>query len=342
VDYTRMSAITLKVGFPPGCPTQYCTVRIDQNATVLETLTTITKKQNMLHPEEFLLFYPNQHGGPSVWLNNSTIIGSYSIKPQDLLEVKKINQIATVSNAKNTAILLLDITSPLNDMLQWAAVKLCIDSAELQNYCLYNSGKELNLAQSAIAQLAGCNFAFVLTKKDSGNDQSDYSAEQAISTAGNTGSDKDQSAPRLIASSQLHGYLKKQTTKKAWKQRYFVLKDRAIYYFHNPQERRPAGLIPLAYYDVKVANLQAKEAKYWALEFIYNPNAKLPVNSPKPTKKQGGIIIKFDNESEMHTWLTACKGERSSNLPVAVCVLFTLILDLILSTKFWSFSHGHY
>lgn len=60
---------------------------------------------------------------------------------KDLLEVKKVSQIVTVSDTKKSMILLLDITLPLYELVAWIAVKLGIDDVDLANYSLYYNGK---------------------------------------------------------------------------------------------------------------------------------------------------------------------------------------------------------
>lgn len=84
-----------------------------------------------------------------------------------------------------------------------------------------------------------------------------------------------QVAAKSIVNPQIEGWLKKLTTKKEWKKRYFVLKDKNLYYYATPQvcapfpllfsfvltlfslqDRKAHGVISLLNYAAKPTNLQ--------------------------------------------------------------------------------------
>lgn len=332
-------ALTLKVGFPPGHPTAHSMIKVEPNASCDETLKSIAQKQNILNPDQYLLYMP----GPSpIWLDKTALISAYPLKNQGLIEFKRRHQLVRIAGRTITHTLLLDVTRPLQEFMRWVAVKFLIDEADIPNWSLFNKGVELSLDKSVTQQSAESSFHFVLGKKGETPDLAGSHDSQNMSTPGSpsflphddeesvlNGSSGmtrdrkdsvfDQENPDLqvpvksLVNPQIEGWLKKLTTKKDWKKRYFVLKDKTLYYYSSPQDRKASGLISLQNYAAKPTNLQAKDAKYWAFE-LYSTAKVVPKSPRKENPEHTNFILRCENEQEMHTWLAAIRGDNAPKL----------------------------
>jgi hypothetical protein len=70
----------------------------------------------------------------------------------------------------------------------------------------------------------------------------------------------------------MQGYLKKKgeiSVTSSWRTRWFVLKNRFLYYFKSPQHSTSAGAIPLGKCTVKAVELEAKDKDKDSQEFCF-------------------------------------------------------------------------
>lgn len=327
-----MSSLTLKVGFPPGHPAAHSMIKVEPNVSCGETLRSIVQKQNINNPEQYLLYIP---GPPSTWMDNNALISAYpALKAGGLIELKKKHQMVRITGKSTTHTLLLDVTIPLKEFMKWVAVKFLIDEGDLANWALFNKGVELNPEKSVTYQCAESTLQFSLVKR--GETSLDTSLEENSNhfsqeddegvslqvnskpvdrDSGSENEDHDLQVPaKSLVNPTMEGWLKKLTTKKDWKKRYFVLKDKNLYYYSSPQDRKAHGVISLLNYAAKPTTLQAKEAKYWAFELYTLKPPKSPRKDSKESDRSHGLILRCENEQEMHAWLAAIRGDSTPKL----------------------------
>eukprot|EP01111_Echinosteliopsis_oligospora_P005858 TRINITY_DN1958_c2_g1_i1.p1 TRINITY_DN1958_c2_g1~~TRINITY_DN1958_c2_g1_i1.p1 ORF type:complete len:270 (+),score=78.39 TRINITY_DN1958_c2_g1_i1:128-937(+) len=261
-------SIVVKVGFPPGHSTLHCMIKADSNATVRDTLKGITSKQNIPFPEQYILYIPQPQ---PKWMADDCLMGSFHLRPQDMIEVKKKHQMVRTALDKTTHTLLVDVTRPLHEFMSWVIVKFMIEEEEVPSLGLYCKGIELNQEKTLVEQCSDNVLLFTVGKRGVGNvpppppikspppfrlsdSRSTSLGGDVYPPSGDDGSFSLLVAAKSIVNPQMEGYLRKQS-KKDWKKKYFILKDKTLYCFKSSQDRKASSVINLLSYTVQPALL---------------------------------------------------------------------------------------
>jgi len=118
----------------------------------------------------------------------------------------------------------------------------------------------------------------------------------------------------VFASAENKGWCKKQGGRiKTWKRRWFVLKDNCLYYFKQPSNEQPCGIIPLE--NLSIRTLQVKGHKN--VFEVYSQDGEIKSckleNGQLVKGHHGSYLISAFSKEDMENWISSIRNNISFN-----------------------------
>lgn len=125
----------------------------------------------------------------------------------------------------------------------------------------------------------------------------------------------------LFQGADRKGWIRKQGGRiKTWKKRWFVLSSNCIYYFKDPEDKEPQGIIPLENLDVRPVNAKRFEFEIFSPQKLAS-GTEASIKAVKASSSGGGLakghhdryLIAASSQEEMDDWIAAIKSHIVGN-----------------------------
>ncbi|EGG16863.1 pleckstrin domain-containing protein [Cavenderia fasciculata] len=233
------------------------------------------------------------------WMDDNVKLSAYPLSaPEIILELKKKYQLIKVVERGVVQTLVVDVTRPLSDFMEFITCKFKLDQSG-HDYRLFHNNIELSFSKDIRSLNVDTTYPiFVRDKNDPSlfnvvDDPSLYIGDRDYDDGSNLSLEVPASSLTNILK---EGYLKKQNRKKSWNSRYFMLTDKFLFYYKTPNDTKASGIINYKEHIIRVSG----PVKNGILELI--PKETWAIASASVHTHPGSFLIRFENENEMASW----------------------------------------